>query len=502
MLAAQANTGLGNDVNMLEAMEMFKSIPDKMLPQYAQDPKLALFAAAEMARREDMRKRYAQKAQKPNKPVVAQLAEAIAPSMPQMPPGMNAPQEPQPAQMAPSQQPDMVQQMPQPMQAGLGGLMPEQRMAQGGPVAFAGGLQVPGVSQEFGGQGESVLSEEELAEVRRRARESGFVPELVGNVGLAEVRDIREGRLTPEEVAVKTAIKTGKPLPPRAQEEKPAPAPKVVAQQAAPAPMGIDALLKQAQALRNKLNVPGISVPEGYETRNRAEQIYQENKGRYGDSISPVMEELKKFYEKQASKEDIEKAANRQMALALMGSKERNLLAGLAGGIQAGEDVKKSMTTENRAMQQASLNAQLAHAKYIDAMKRGDYEAAQRAEREERTYNLQVQKLRQDQSLMDVELMRVVAGMQPKGGAGGEKALTAQQRIDLQMKVRALAEPKLQNLKTQYEKKYFKPSNWEQSKEYQDRRAAIIRETYLENAPQLLGAEDVTVEEMNRRLGR
>ena len=127
-MQAQANTGLGGDVNILEAMEMFKSVPDQVLPKYAQDPKLAIFAAAEMARREDMRKRYSQRAQKPNKPVIAQLAESMAPSMPMMPPGMNAPQEQQPMQMAPSQQ-----EMPQ---VGLAGLMPEQRMAGGGPVAF------------------------------------------------------------------------------------------------------------------------------------------------------------------------------------------------------------------------------------------------------------------------------------------------------------------------------------------------------------------------------
>ena len=53
-MQAQAATGLGGDVNILEAMEMFKSVPDQVLPKYAQDPKLAIFAAAEMARRDDM----------------------------------------------------------------------------------------------------------------------------------------------------------------------------------------------------------------------------------------------------------------------------------------------------------------------------------------------------------------------------------------------------------------------------------------------------------------
>ena len=155
-MLAQANTGLGGDVNILEAMEMFKSIPDQALPKYAQDPKLAIFAAAEMARRDDMRKRYSQRAQKPNKPVVAQLADSISPSMPMLPPGMNAPQEQQPMQMAPSQQSPMQQSQ----MSGLAGLMPEQRMARGGMVAFAPG---GGVGMEFGG--DPVVEEEKEVRV-------------------------------------------------------------------------------------------------------------------------------------------------------------------------------------------------------------------------------------------------------------------------------------------------------------------------------------------------
>jgi hypothetical protein len=132
------------------------------------------------------------------------------------------------------------------------------------------------------------------------------------------------------------------------------------------------------------------------------------------------MQQLKEFYGKQPTQEDIQKAANRQIALSMMGSKDRNFLAGLAGGLQAGEDVKKSMGAENRAMQQASLQAQLAHAKYQDAIRRGDYDAADKAAREERKYALDVQKMRRDVAVQDIEIgLGLARAMQPKGT--GEK---------------------------------------------------------------------------------
>jgi hypothetical protein len=506
-MQAQAATGLGGDVNILEAMEMFKSVPDQVLPKYAQDPKLAIFAAAEMARRDDMRKRYQQRAQKPNKPVVSQLAESLAPSMPMMPPGMNAPQEQQQMQMAPSQ---MQPQMQEPQQPGLAGLMPQQSFAGGGPVAFKdggvlrfnSGLGVPGVGQEFGGDG-SYLSEEELEAIRKRARKENFPEQLIGKVGISEVRDIQEGRLSPEEIATKVAVKTGSPLPPREKKPETSKPSTPIAQQApaAQTPMGLSQIIKMGKDAMSQLGMQQIQVPEAYETSGRADQLYKERQGRFPDQISPIMQQLKDFYGKQPTQEDIQKAANRQIALSMMGSKERNFLAGLAGGLQAGEDVKKSMGAENRAMQQASLQAQLAHAKYQDAMRRGDYDAADKAAREERTYSLQVQKLRQEQAMMPLEMGLAALRAQPKPAAG-EKPLDPKSRIELQMKVRALAEPKLNQLKTQWQSKWFKPDNWEQSKEYQAQREAIIRETYLENAPQLLGAESISTQEMNQRLGR
>jgi len=485
MLAAQANTGLGNDVNMLEAMEMFKSIPDKMLPQYAQDPKLALFAAAEMARREDMRKRYAQKAQKPNKPVVAQLAEAIAPSMPQMPPGMNAPQEPQPTQMAPSQQPDMAQQMPQPMQAGLGGLMPEQRMAQGGPVAFSGGLLV-----------DPNLAFTQVEEEQKR------IPVQInptGDVKLMTRDEAVKFGMSPAQVEQKFAQQSaGKPK----DTAQPVEQPMQLAQAPAAPQMTPEQIIKAGRGIMNQLGIQSIQVPEAYETANRADELYKQRQGRFTDEISPIMEEMKKFYGQQASKEDIQKAANRQMALALMGSKERNLLAGLAGGIQAGEETKKSMAQENRALQQMSLNAQLAHAKYKDAIRRGDFDAAERAAKEERTLSLQIQKLKQEQAVLPFTMgLEALRATTPKGG--GEAGFTPAKATELNMKVLEVAKPELDALDTEYKKRadswfYSGPQNWKEDPEYLAKRRKIIERVKLEQAPLLMGVKQVSTAQMDK----
>ena len=434
---AQANTGLGGDVNILEAMEMFKSVPDQVLPKYAQDPKLAIFAAAEMARRDDMRKRYQQRAQKPNKPVVAQLAESIAPSMPAMPPGMNAPQQQPQMQMAPSQmQPQMQQQMQpqmqQPQQPGIASLMPQQSFAGGGPVAFSTGDLV-----------NSSLSQEELEEMRRRARQSGFVPAQDQDAMAERLRiqeeldrpyrppnpmarqaarqqEYRNEKAYPEEAA-ETRRLAQRSQAASEQSKQPQRQPLVIPLQQAPSapqPMGIEQIL----ALGKKANLPGINIPEPYETAGRADQLYKERQGRFPDEISPIMQQLKEFYGKQPTQADIDKAANRQIALSMMGSKDRNFLSGLAGGLQAGEDVKRSMGAENRAAQQASLQAQLAHAKYQDAIRRGDYDAAQKAAQEERRFSIESQKLRRDVAAQDLGLgIDLARAMQPKGT--GEKPI-------------------------------------------------------------------------------
>lgn len=497
-MLAQANTGLGGDVNILEAMEMFKSIPDQALPKYAQDPKLAIFAAAEMARRDDMRKRYSQRAQKPNKPVVAQLADSISPSMPMLPPGMNAPQEQQPMQMAPSQQSPMQQSQ----MSGLAGLMPEQRMAEGGPVAFQfGGLLADPRSGMYPKETEEDRKKkaaERLAQVEQQLKNPNL-PGQASAILATEAAKLREEvSPKPQQQQAATSETTAQP-----QQRQPVIAPQQAP--AAPAPMGIEQII--AMGKRATAGVPQIQTEEPYETAGRSQQILKERQAAFPDQMSPIMEQLKKFYGQQPSQEDIQKAANRQIALSMMGSKDRNFLAGLAGGLQAGEDVKKSMGAENRAMQQASLQAQLAHAKYQDAIRRGDYDAADRAAREERTYRLQTQKLAQEQAMMPLEVgLGLARAMQPKGA--GEAVLKPKDAAEIQMAVMKVAKPELDALETEYKKRaknwFFDrgPQDYQNDPEYQRRRQAIIQRVMSEQAPQLMGVAQVTPAGMRQLVGR
>lgn len=476
---AQATTGLGGDVNILEAMEMFKSVPDQVLPKYAQDPKLAIFAAAEMARREDMRKRYAQKAQKPTQPVIAQLAQSIAPSMPQMPPGMNNPQEAQPMQ-APAPE------------SGLGSIMPEQRMAQGGPVAFYPG---GGVGMEFGG--DPVVEEEK--EVR--------VPAIInGKRVMATASELRAAGYPESTIQQRVKEASPKPVQPQTAAQPTQPAPQKAAAplaippqpQAGGAPMGLQSIIKLGKDAMAQTGMQPIQVPEAYETAGRAEQLYKERQGRFKDELSPLMDKLQEFYSKQPTQADIDKAANRQIALGLMSSKRRDLAGGLAEGLQAGEQTKKSMAAENRAMEQASLQAQLAHAKYQDAIRRGDYDAAERAAREERTYGLQVQQLRQQQAMIPYEMgMGLARLMTPKGGDGQKGALTQAQAANIREKALERAAPEIAKLDQEYEAKAKSifgfggwGTNWREGpkgKELEQKKAAIVNKYVSMLAPELGG---------------
>ncbi|NDG19927.1 MAG: hypothetical protein EB117_16915 [Betaproteobacteria bacterium] len=158
-------------------------------------------------------------------------------------------------------------------------------------------------------------------------------------------------------------------------------------------------------------------------------------------------------------------------------------------------------------MQQASLQAQLANAKYQDAIRRGDYDAADKAAREERAYSLQAQKLRQEQAMMPMGLgLDILRATQPRASA--DTGLKPKEAADIQMKVMAVAKPELDALDRQYEERasnwFFNkaPQNWKEDPEYKARRQAIIQRVMSEQAPQLMGVSQVTPAGMKQLVGR
>jgi len=493
MYQPSAETGLGADVNIIEAMEMFKDLSDTQLAQAKRNPSYALFANLEENRRLRMRNKQTQPM--PTKTIAEQLSEAAA--MPQtMPPQQSglAALMGQPQQMPP----EMTQEMP--MGMARGGVI-------GGPVAFSDGLMVAN----------NVLTEEDRREIERRVKEGGGFAPYSSGVGMEfggdtdfqgqeprvpaiikgqrvmatpnELRAAGYSEATIQERFKQPSPKPVAPSPAAPQPQKPRPL--AIPPQPSATPMGLSSIIKTGKDAMKQLGISPIQMDSG---PIRADGLYAERQRRFPDETSPIMKRLEEFYGKQPTQEEIQKAANRQIALSMMGTKERNFLTGLASSLQAGEDVKKSMMLENKAAQQSLLQAQLSHAKYQDALRRGDYDAAEKAAREERAYKLQAQQLQQQQAMMPLEIgLTLAKAMQPKGTGG---AFSGPQAAKVRETAYKLAAPEIAALEKEYEAA-AKPvlgmfggfeTNWrqgEKGKELERRKQEIINKYIVMMAPEL-----------------
>lgn len=141
-------------MNIIEAEDMIKGVPDQILLQYAQDPPPNIpqfLAISEVQRRQDMRQRFQAQQQSPQPTIKDQVLQGgIAsaggpPPMGAMPPGAPMQQMPPGAPMQQMPQGAPAQQMsPPPMQQAAGGA--PMRMSMGGivPYRMSGGREVPG----------------------------------------------------------------------------------------------------------------------------------------------------------------------------------------------------------------------------------------------------------------------------------------------------------------------------------------------------------------------
>ena len=142
-------------MNILDAEDLIKGLPDDALTQEAQAPSGQVpqfLVVSEIQRRTDMRKRYENDQQQNQGTVAEQIVqEGIAGMMPQQPMGMPPQGMPQgmPPQGMPPQMPP--QGMPPQMPQG----MPPMGMAQGGIVRMAGG-GMPGAYGLYGLQKEYI----------------------------------------------------------------------------------------------------------------------------------------------------------------------------------------------------------------------------------------------------------------------------------------------------------------------------------------------------------
>ena len=170
-------------MNIIEAEDMIKGVPDQILLQYAQNPPPNIpqfLAISEVQRRQDMRQRFQAQQQSPQPTIKDQVlqggiagvggppppAGAMPPGAPtqQMPPG--APMQQMPPQMpqgAPAQQ-----MPPPPMQQAAGGA--PMRMSMGGivPYRMSGGREVPGSPDPYRFENLNESQRRALSEIIRR----------------------------------------------------------------------------------------------------------------------------------------------------------------------------------------------------------------------------------------------------------------------------------------------------------------------------------------------
>jgi hypothetical protein len=435
-----AQPGLAPDINLFEAMDIFKNFPDEELPNYRNDPKLALVAAAEMDRRLRIRKDFEAKQQKPSGPIIDQLQQQLlAPPQP-----MGQPMQPMAQPMA---QPEMQQQ-------GLGSLVPG--MAQGGPVAFQFG---GGVGAEFGGSSDDALAADEerrkrvLQEKQMQADRDRY-QFLVQSGALEQAQRLREAN--PE------AAKPPPSATPAQPTTTPAPQQGVTAEDLRKMLAGLTAAQQQPQAGMSltqlarmaKDFIPEINPPMSSEERRRIEDEEEKRlQQKFPDKVSGIMEQLAQAAGQQVSPDEARRRAFMKAGIAGLGYQGRDFGGGLAGMLEGYQGTKESIEAANKEAKTNELKARLAGEQYKDALRRKDYESAKKYAEEQAEYKQKEIAARNQFKVGSLGIMGAVQDlMTPKKAAGATAGLpkfgdAARIRKDA---VEA-AQPELRDLEKRYD---------------------------------------------------
>ena len=491
MTTSMAQPGLAPDINLFEAMDIFKNFPDEELPKYKNDPKLALVAAAEMDRRLRIRKDFESKAQKPAGPVVDQLQQQLL-APPQgiaqgMPEQMGQPMQQPMGQPQGMQQPQEMQQPQGPQQQGLGALVPG--MASGGPVAFQFG---GGVGIEFGG--DPVVEEEK--EIR--------VPAIInGQRIMATPSQLRAAGYPESTIQQRVKEASPKPASPQvntlAQQVED---PKKTSQDAliasilagrqptssavaAPAAPSLAEMAKKAQDY-----IPEINPPMSPEERRKIEdEEMARNALRYPDKVSPIMDELAKASGQQVDPGEARRRAFMKAGIAGLGYQGRDFGGGLAGMLEGYQNTKESIEAANKEAKLLELKARLASEQYKDALKRKDFESAKKYAQEMAVYKEQAVEARNQYKKDTLGVMAAIQQMTtPKkvAGAGEAKgALTPAKYADIREKAIERAKPDIDQLDQEFKKRTQQmfwsdtslPEAWRTGTDAKSKKAQVEYET-------------------------
>lgn len=456
--------GLAPDINVLEAMDIFKNFPDEEIPPYLKDPKLAMFAAAEMDRRLRVRKEFESRQQQNKGPIVDQLqAMLLSPPMTQMPPQEMPPQEMPPQQMGAQQPFDAPRGLPA-------------LMASGGPVAFQAGGDTSNPFMAWLGRLGSFLGSAAPSFDKIDQNSRPF---------LTQTQMPPSGQVISESIAIPDNRKEKER---KEQEELLERLRKMLASQ--PATTTQPTPGKPAQKLPTLPAVPKIEAttpldPKALRASAEEEEAYLKNK--FLDTVSLLAEALAKEAGQQVSPEEQRRRAFMQAGIRGLGYQGRDFGGGLAGMFQGYEDTKTSIESANKEARTNAAKARLAAEQYKDALRRKDYESA-------RVYALEVEEYRQ--AAVDSQNKAKLAnyGLQAKDfdarlglynaqnkGSAQEKPPSIRDLLalnkfnfDVNKEVEERAKPEIDALRAKYNKeaaKWFSdiPKNWEQTPEYRNK---------------------------------
>ena len=507
----QQAVGLAPDINVLEAMNIFKNFPDEELPKYRNDPKLALFAAAEMDRRLRVRKDFMARQQKDTRPVVDQLQsqlglQSIMPAAQPMPPQM--------------QQPEQTPQLPQ---------MPTM-MAGGGPVAFNRG----GITEEQQKEIDRKAFMESLESLYAAGKDILTLPGrgLAGAVETAITRPARaiginipylpesfyggnRQSMTPYYDQLRAARGQTPPAEPQEPKKSEQTATPIIKPQAAPPATAAPTAAQSPQSAldmlerlagRYPLETPTPTDPAKIRKDAEAEEEYLRKK--FPDKVSPMAEALAKELSTQISPEDARRQAFMQAAIAGLGYQGRDFGGGLAGMLEGYQTSKLGAEKANKEARVAAQKARLAAEEYKSAIERKDYESAKMYALELEKYRLQLIEAKNKATVGKLGIMGQIGQMLPKPEKPAKpKEVSFKDQFTLNKEVLELAMPEIQRLENQFDqeaKKWFGsiPKNWRQdpatkARFESDKQAIISRirnqldPRYSEAPPQTLSPDQI-----------
>jgi hypothetical protein len=508
MYQAAPMTGLGADVNIIEAMEMFKDLSDTQIEQAKRNPAYALFANLEQNRRLKLRSKQADQA--PKKTVAEQLSEA---TLGIMSPQRSAPAAPKPQglpQAMPSGPQGMPEAMPQQTEPqGLAALMGQEpvQMASGGPVAFSNGLMVES-EEEKAKRLERERIERELSEPYRpanpmagqAARQEGYRETELESQRLAQrARDAQRQQVRNQEQAGLADLER------RLRQQS-----GTSGQSAAPS----FSRLLEAVPSGMRADAPQIMSTQDYETNVAKREEAQQKK--FGDPVSPIAEQLAKLTGQTISPEEMQKRVARESALAMMAGKRRDFAGALSEGLMAGDKAKAALEETNRQRQVLGLQAQMANAKYKDSLARQNFADAEKYANELRELDFKQKQLNQNAAVLNAniikDLAQAQAALRPPATAGA-KPLTPAQLLPVYKEALSKAKPEIDALDKEFEgrtgimaslfsgmsgKKPL-PANWRQDPkaqwardEYDSRRQQIINRHVSDLTGGMLGSIDLS----------